>query len=185
MKYDSKDDAHLYLAGSFVKFKGEPIYVVNVRDMKEAKCIKAGTEEYIKVPVAEMDFTPFKLGYYYDDRNKRTYYVERQPHRKWRQGITNDNCKAKGRHRFQLPHVTDKGIVTLLKGEYLSLAKAKAKAKKEDIDIPFHRLFSIDKHNTLRYKTRVIGVMVKNKVELLPTYAFLNELIQETVNENN
>lgn len=90
MKYDNWEDAHLYLHGTYIKVRGEPMYVRRVENDEEVKCMTLDGN-LRSVPLEDIDFTPFSLGYAYHEPSGKPYYMERKPKRGWRQGVGPDN----------------------------------------------------------------------------------------------
>lgn len=185
MKYDSVRDANLYLHGSIVRWKDKFVYVSSVGDGMIAKCYEVGLRRDglqdgadHKVLVDELDLTPAKLGYTLDKNSGRTYFIERIPTRAWRQGLTQQNCKAKGQHRFRMPDMNSRFMLDILKGRYPSINKASRIAKKKRYEVPFHRLFTIDENRIVRYKTQVVGGWDGQKIELLTSFNYLKEMIK-------
>jgi len=140
--------------------------------------IKEGDEE-VFINVKDLDLSPFKLGYFYDERIRKLLYIERIPKRNWRHGLTEGTISVKNGGRFGLPRRRDKRLAALFSPEYLSSKEAFLLAKKERREVAFHRQFSVDRWGFVRYKTQLVGDYEEGKVRLTPSFNWLKELVEK------
>lgn len=181
MKYDSVDDAQLYLASSILRHKDDFIYVSNVRSMTNVDCWSIKKRKEVTLKLTDIDYSTINLGYYYDRELGKLLYLERMPSRTWRQGLTSNNVVARGGRRFHLPNVTSRAMQDLLVPKYLKFKPALEEAVMKRREVAFNRRFSIDSDSILRYKTKPIGEYRNEEFKLLHSCAYLKELLEKSV----
>ena len=181
MRFDNGHDANLYLSGSMIKYKEECAYVHSVNDDMKAKITMLSGGEVDKnktVHVTSLDLSPMRLGYVFDEEHLETFYIERVPARGWRHGLTNDNCKARGRAMFRIHQLSANSLSALIKGKYVSLEDAFTKAKELRVEYPFDRALTVDYNGIVRFKTQVVGEWSGKSVNLLTSFNYLKELVE-------
>ncbi len=184
MKYDNANDANLYLNGSYVQWKKDVVYVRNIMEDMTVECMVVSTGKDVLVKLSELNLTPVKLGYVFDEEQKKSYYIERIPSRAWRQGLSNANVRAKNNRFFRMQRPSHSLTKAIFSDTYPSLVRARTRAKKEHVEIPFNRMFTIDKNFIIRYKTQVVGEWLKNEFVLFGEFSYIKELLKECSGEN-
>lgn len=184
----NRADANTRLGATVVLFKGEPVYVHEVRgdgpDDYYAVCVPISGEkkEFSAVLNTDFDLTPVPLGYCNHLAN--AVYLSRIPKRQWKQGlhggVLNATLKGKPMPRFD---VTSKALVSTIKGIYPNVTKAWGLCDEDKMEeCAFSRNFSINKKRMIFYKgTAPVGYFEKGikTFRLDDEFFFLKEALQE------
>jgi len=182
MHYELRGDAEQYLTGSYVRdSKGRLVYINSIEgDDGELLAVTTDTETgtHSRLLVDSLNLIPPKLGYVMSG-HYGCCYVQRNPSRSFRQGISNDNTKALANSNFRFGHLSKQEMVNLINGIYPTVFEAREQAIEESTEVAFSRVFSIDRDCTVRYRTRVVGSWEVESFTLLPKFKYLYEMLKE------
>lgn len=179
MRFETKHDAQLYLCGSLVRYRDKVIYVRTVHDDMTATVVNVLDDSKSNVPINDLDLTPIKIGYIFDERHNMPLYIERIPKRAWRQGLTAENLKVRNNRGIRVDVAGGRLIKKAVKPDYPKIREAMSLSKDLGSDIPFHRQFSVDYKGRIRYKTVMVGKWNGKTFDLDKQYTFLKELLGE------
>lgn len=190
------NDAQMRLAGCVVRYSNTPVYISRV--------FESGGDVFCEFnKLGEMDeghrrrkvndenwnFKPVRLGYV--NLRGETFFVERAPVRKWKQGLHPDNIHI-------VPDFRDgrKGILTTMalrsciNGDYPSIETAVDRINNKWISHAFHRFYALSVTKTrwlynLGYRGVHVGTYNHGLglagFKLDQSYQFLNEELQEVL----
>ena len=175
--YEQVHDIQLYLTGSIIRINRTPIYIRGTDDGRKAPVIhivrlKDGKQDKISINDERLNFLPVPLGYVPTEEDPT--YISRQPLRKWKQGLSNENIRILGGHersRIGFPEF-HKVLDATIRG--------KRKGYEEAIEEggSFHREFFV-MADILFYKGREIGSINKGDAILEPSYDYLSTYLEE------
>lgn len=184
--YDNSHDANLYLRDTLVKYGDELVTVIDVNSDMMVLVQQPGGRNNL-VAIEELNLTPIKLGYVLDTTNQRTIYLEREPRRQWRQGIYTGVCRMRqsdglGRGARVSLSVDSRLTKRIARGRFPTVHKAYRVAVKTRSEIPFSPIFSVDFLSQVRYKTDIVGSWCKNRIDLLNSFFYLEDTVEEYMN---
>lgn len=175
--YDTKKDALRYLKDSIIRYKKEPVVVVDCRGNGKAvslylQPLTGGRIEICNINNPDLDFEPVPLGYGMDNEGD-IFYFKRIPSRMWKQGLHNNNLRTisiKTRDPFGKRNTL---LRNCIKGVKVSFKEAL-----EDGGV-FHRFFRVD-FPFLFYKEQLIGAVSKQgEFTLEEKYSYLENYVRE------
>lgn len=188
MKYDSWDYARQRLDGTVVRANGKVTYlqhidgwIFHLRNIEDG-----GDIEQHDIRNVAMDLNPVPLGYV--NSGTRSYYLTRQPVRRWKQGLASDSIYvigAKDGIHVNLGRlIVSKDLAKCINNDYPSVAKAYHMIRHGYHDVAFHREFSLSNlrgKRLLNYKGKSVGYIDDDGLKLNKKFEFLKETLEEAV----
>jgi len=183
--WDNQKDAMNQLEGTIVRKGRNPVRVIDVEGRGKDLVI---TFTYLRsgrigrCPITEINVKPVQLGYINTDGS--SYYLARQPNRRWKQGLDGGNLLSIVDMRSTVFRLDNSRRITALAdtimGKYPTLEAARSAVGSGLASrVAFSRSFAISK-NALFYKGRQVGI-VNNKfgIRLNDADFYLKELLEE------
>jgi hypothetical protein len=201
--YESLDEAQRRLLNTVVLYDGEPVYVVNVRNIDANDRAQGAVNkdivrvEFQRLPVKadtpverkyissrKFDFSPFKMGLLELDTG--LHYLSRTTGRQQQQGLSDGNLSVTNigesywDKRIQ-NMVADKSLYNTIKGIYRSFNEVVEDRK--DTGSAFSRSFSLlhDKDIGLSFffhKNKRCGYIKDQRIILGPNFKYLSEELE-------
>lgn len=174
--YHSVQDAHRYLSESIIQFKGEPVYIGEVRDNWRATVYPLTGAPLFQQSLKDknFDFSPVPLGYGLDPKDKPTY-LARQPARMWKQGLTDKNLLNighEGRIRVRTTHDWQ-SLRDVILGNFKPLDEVILKGG------VLTREFYVSPVLNVFFMGYKIGQLNGRKVVLSPDYSFMDKYVED------
>ena len=184
-------DVTMRFANTVVLFKGEPVYFktcdrswdvvyrpINKRNWKEVRFDHEG-----------WDFSPVPLGYC--NTRARASYLARLPVRRWKQGLSADNCTwiggSPGVHIRDV--LTSQYLYSTIKGQFIPYKKCIQEVKSKDcavISRAFSREWAVTKNKEglllMANKGKVVGWFNKGNPILGEGNEYLIQSMEEAIN---
>lgn len=186
LPYEEPQYAGTRLRESIVRFKGEPVFVLQVgaKGGKVAFQTLARAEDHELAGIGEctlqdLDINPVPLGYV--NEAKFAYYVSRCPVREdWRQGLRKNTMRT-------IPggiNVNFKFLRQTILGKYPNLKDAlKLVNDRERESVAFSRSFAISRGGILHHKGQwQVGEIDERGYTLLPKFQWVEEALNEELN---
>ena len=199
--YESVEETEKRLSRCVVMYNDEPIYVDGAKKTNEGKIgLKVRNlptwrprQVMVRLDDPMLNFNKFKLGYV--NGAKISVLFERMPVRRYKQGLTYENCRCNvpveldfyEDYDYDLPAfdniIRTAGFHKMMKGNYPSYRQALDEMHKKDEvrDRAFHRLFSINKDKTglllLHYKGERVGMVSPDNGDMMlgPNFSYLTD----------
>ncbi len=175
--YDTADDVNMRLRGTFVKYKGELVYLDDVGNTQVALQRANGERFNADWRKAEdFDIKPLKLGYL--NFNRGAGYTARTPHRRWKQATGRDAIEIIQGESYREFEELMRALEAGEKDQYPSFAEAFNQCRKGGNSCAFHRrfaLFPVDGKSVLYYRGRAVGGVRASKPFLNENFNFLKE----------
>ncbi len=189
--------AKMYLQHSVIRFKKQPIYIINVtKGSKEILIhfifLLNTQEQIINITNKDLNFLPVPLGYA-NKINKDVHIYIRKPVRAWKIGLSLSNIRVTtySLTPLYIPNniLFSNSLYKTIINNYPTYSETRKKLKKSDCDeiIAFHRHFCLRKEKDLikiyyyKYKDS-IGFPALTPI-LNPKFSFLNEHLKDAINE--
>ncbi len=182
--YENGADAKQYLRNSIIRHKGEPVMMEDIEGVRGTpklylRSLKTRDVEIVRIDSPEIDFSPVPLGYG-EVEGEGTFYAARRPHRRWKQGLSQENLGMLGNSvGIDLGRNRD---LKALRNTILGKFKAFKLAAKEVG--PFHREFSVyivGRVKHLEYKGRRVGSINDGRPSLEEKFNYLENLLEEAL----
>ncbi len=177
--------ARTRLEGTYVRYKGEPVFISLIEGVDRCLIQKLlpngtyGNEEWVNLD--ELDLCPFSLGYM--NYGKSALYVSRQPMRRdWKQGLRPENIVVTN-NRGELVSYKIRSVhfYEMLMGIYPSYEES-LKLSKNLSSISWHKHWCVEAGQVIRYRhNEIVGSIVKNVPVLDKSFDYLKESLQETL----
>ena len=192
-RYPPGDDVENRLSGTWVMYRGEPVYVSGVvgSNVLEVFSPLKGLEwesAWIHSSSVELNVNAQPLGFLNCADDNMAYYLRRAPRRRNRQGLYDEVCSAEavmfGRagSMTSLRHFPKHEIAKMLKGMYPTVQEALERAETGHMrSVAFDRRFAIvpdyqgskDKDKWIYYlyhKTTMVGFLERQGVAIVATF---------------
>lgn len=202
--YDNLDDCKSKLLQTIILYKGKAAYVKDVMSIvDEAKGEYIHGDYWLKVAFAtkspmanvklsdpNLNYMTFQLGY--SNFHGSAVYWYRKPVKQYKQGLKNDQVAYRvANYALQVPDLSftfSNPIVSMLEGEYPSLAKCSQDLREERASsLAFHKDFALSYNPVfnafeLEYKGAKIGHTPDFvNVNLTDKYAYVKEALMEAI----
>lgn len=189
--WDNQHDASMRMQGCIFMYDKEPVYVVSVHErLGKLKAhvvsldkVGEGEEHVEKVDLDsdKWDWKPVRTGYL--NLDKKCFYVERYPVRKWKHGLHGENVYITGGARHRVMYT--KQFIDTIKGNYKSAAECIKDLKKDKNlqGLAFARNYAFEKGELgmlwLSYRGEKVGWVEAGEPVLSEEYFYLIEDLTE------
>lgn len=182
--FDNIRDADMRLSNSFVRYDGVPVFVQGVHDMNQLDVFfpKEKNTKVMDWNDPKFDFSSVPLGYVNTERG--AIYSFRQPHRKYKQGVSKDCFRLQGKSSTG-DVFNDQGMYDCIAGVYPSFADTIAQVTANGGGRAYHRHWMLFRNAegeiSIQHRGIKVGV-VKNGVPiLLKDKRYLAECLEESL----
>jgi len=181
--FDNIRDADMRLSNSFVRYDGVPVFVQGVHDMNQLDVFFTDTKKskVMDWNDPKFDFSSVPLGYVNTEQG--AIYSFRQPHRKYKQGVSRDCFRLQGKSSVS-DVFNDQGMYACIAGVYPSFEAALTSIKADARPRAYHRhwmLYVKDGEICLQHRGIKVGVVKNNIPILLKDKRYLTECLEESL----
>lgn len=187
----NREDLNLRYSQSVILYNGEPFYVAEFLDTTRISGRILSTGRNTEINFSDIDTTPIRLGYVNGYTTPR--YVTRKPARYYKQGLTSrslevvDHVQGAVGLRLNDDFLFASNLIDTIKNNYPSFNEALANVNSEQ-HFPcqaFSRDFCLFKQRyiDLLWRKRTIGRIENGEAVVLQKYSYLQDSLQEKVNE--
>ncbi len=178
---ENQRDASMRLAGTVVRFRGEPFYIRDVDGgdggltVRGKFLISGKLVDALKLGVEDWNFIPVPLGYVNLPRGDARF-ESRMPTRKWKQGLAKNHL----RHT----QIDSRSLGKTILGQYPTLGRAKERTLEREVTTAFARNWALGggaNNIHVLYRDKRVGRMEEDGIHLSPEYRFLQEDLQENI----
>lgn len=187
--WDRPEDAEMRLNGCVVLFDKKPALVEKVASKLEGLFVSAlmledGMKISVRITDERWDWKPFRTGYV--NFGGKTYFIERCPVRKWKQGLHPDNIRVTPDTGGMNQLVRTKEFVQSLQKAYPSMQDCLRRVRDRVVQgQAFSQLFAITQPEVgppfLEYMGMTVGWAEGDELKLGPEFTFLKESLQEAL----
>jgi hypothetical protein len=186
--WDDLNDAQMRANYTVVRLHGRPVYITRVRSdagiYAEYMDLLSGDAGKLPIKDPGWDWSPVPTGFV--NAGSRVYYVQRKPCRKYKQGLSKDNCSVYPQARNMDVFKTKQFGQTVMR-DYPSYAEALA-SMSVPRQVAFHPDFALSRSKVgpvyLVYRTDVVGWYEAGEIVLGDEWKFLKELVSEVTHVN-
>ena len=191
--WDNLRDCRMQLDNTIVRNGSSPVMVDMVDDdngVMVARCRTLATGRELRIPVADLNLKPVKLGYF--NHRGRATYTYRIAKRRWKCGLDSGNLMGSSSqdpdgHRLD-PMQYARAVSACIRNAYLAFSEALDRVRVEGGEIAFSRTLAVKKRITgtgLYYKAERIGkILEDNSAELEPKFTYLKQIVEKHTNAN-
>jgi hypothetical protein len=175
--YDDAEYARSRLLTTYVRYKQTVVKVLDINEDMTCDVQNLKTGRMMRTSVEKLNLKSMPLGYVNFNRN--CGYLSRIPKRHdWRQGIRAANVSSR--------ELINKGLVNTVYNIYPNFYAALEEVSTGRCNtLAFSREFCINREFSIFYKTMgLVGKVVDKKPVLHKNFFFLDEALQEAINEH-
>lgn len=189
--WDNQQDAHMRASGTVVRFNGKPVYIKDVQTeggelLVNFVYLLTGRKSTARLSDELWNWKPVPTGFV--NTGDKVFYVQRKPVRKWKQGLSRDNCSVFPKALGMQEMFKSKQFGRTVMRDYPSYKEAFAKVRSEGGQVAFHPDLAISRSKVgpiyLLYRTDTVGWLEQGELILGDDWSFLKEIVQEVVNAN-
>lgn len=170
VRFVTSEDVNSRLRDSYIRYKGKPHYVAahQVSDICIQDVLDSNSKPFwVHSSSTLLDLSSPPLGYVFDHRRCRAFYLSRSPRRRWKMGADNGNVLVSSSksddERITLSNINAKDVGKCIAGDYPSLKIALKMLRSDTVHgVPVSRVFALeklDKSLLLFYKNVLAGVV--------------------------